>query len=233
MKHISASESLSKPVNRREFMTMAGAAALSLTVLPPGLVRGSQANSRISLGLVGCGGRGTWIAELFRKHGGYEVTAAADYFKERVDAFGAAGGVPEARRFSGLSGYKRLLDAGVDAVAIETPPYFHPQQAAAAVDAGVHVYLAKPVAVDVPGSLGIAESAAAAERKKKAFLVDFQTRTNPYFIEAVRRVHDGELGDIVFGEATYHADCPFEQWYDLLRADPINPENWIRPSPAT
>ena len=228
MKDTAASEDLSKPVNRREFMTMAGAAALSLTILPPGLVRGTQANSRIGIGLVGCGGRGTWIAELFRKHGGYEVTAVADYFRERADTFGAAVDVPEGRRFAGLSGYKRLLDAGVDAVAVETPPYFHPQQAAAAVDAGAHVYLAKPVAVDVPGSLLIAESAAAAERKKKAFLVDFQTRANPFFIEAVRRVHDGALGDIVFGEASYHADCPFEQWYDLLRADPNNPENWIR-----
>jgi hypothetical protein len=77
-------------INRRDFLGRAGAAALSLTILPPGIVRGTQANSRIRLGLVGCGGRGAWIAELFRKHGGYEITAAADYFRDRVDAFGAA-----------------------------------------------------------------------------------------------------------------------------------------------
>ena len=214
-----------RTVKRREFMAKAGAAALSMTVLRPEIVRGTQANSRIRVGLIGCGGRGAWVAGLFRKHGGYEVTAASDYFKERVDKAASALAIPESRRFSGLSGYKRLLDAGVDAVAIETPPYFHPEQAAAAVDSGAHVYLAKPVAVDVPGCDSIAASCARATAKKRVFLVDFQTRTNPAFIEAVKRVHEGALGDFVFGEAVYHAESPWEQWVDLLKADPANPES--------
>ncbi|MGZ5498354.1 MAG: twin-arginine translocation signal domain-containing protein, partial [Candidatus Aminicenantales bacterium] len=58
----------SRTVNRREFMAEAGAAALSATILPPGLVRGSQANAKIGLGLVGCGGRGVWLAKLFQKN---------------------------------------------------------------------------------------------------------------------------------------------------------------------
>ena len=215
-------------VTRREFCGRAGAAALSFTVLNPAVIRGSQADSRMRLGVIGCGGRGTWIAELFRNHGGYEITSAADYFQDRVEAFGAKFGVPAHRRFTGLSGYRRLLDAGVDAVAIESPPYFHPEQAAAAVDAGVHVYLAKPVAVDVPGCHSVGESARKAAEKRHVFLVDFQTRTNPLFIEAVTRVHQGAIGNIVFGEAFYHADCPFEQWYDLLQKDPGNAESWIR-----
>jgi len=216
------------PVNRREFMAKAGAAAVSMTILKPELVGGTQANSKIRLGLVGCGGRGGWIAGLFRKHGGYEILAVADYFKDRADEVGAALAVPEAARFTGLAGYKRVLDKGVDAVAIESPPYFHPMQAAAAVSAGAHVYLAKPAAVDVPGCLAIAASGKGASARKLTFLVDFQTRTHPAFIEAVKRVHEGELGEIVFGEAAYHADCPFEQWYELLRSDPGNPESWIR-----
>ena len=216
------------PVNRREFMAKAGAAAVSMTILKPELVGGTQANSKIRLGLVGCGGRGGWIAGLFRKHGGYEIVAVADYFKDRADEVGAALAVPEAARFTGLAGYKRVLDKGVDAVAIESPPYFHPMQAAAAVSAGAHVYLAKPAAVDVPGCLAIAASGKGASARKLTFLVDFQTRTHPAFIEAVKRVHEGELGEIVFGEAAYHADCPFEQWYELLRSDPGNPESWIR-----
>ena len=111
-------------IDRRAFCTRAGAAALSLAVLPSAVVRGSQANSRVKLGVVGCGGRGTFVAELFQAHGGYEISAAADYFPEQVDAFGAKLGVAPARRFSGLSGYRRVLDAGVDAVAIESPPFF-------------------------------------------------------------------------------------------------------------
>jgi myo-inositol 2-dehydrogenase / D-chiro-inositol 1-dehydrogenase len=217
-----------EPLARRDFLSRAGAAALSLTILPAGLVRGAQAAGRIRLGVIGCGGRGSWIAALFRRHGGYEITAAADYFPDRVDAFGAAHGVPTGRRFTGLSAYKRLLESGLDAVAIESPPYFHPEQAAAAVDAGVHVYLAKPAAVDVPGTLSIEQSAARAAEKKRVFLVDFQTRTNPYYIEAVRRVREGGLGDIVFGEALYHADCPFESYYDLWRGGADDAESRLR-----
>ena len=217
-----------KTVKRREFMAKAGAAALSMTILRPGLVRGTQANSKIRVGLVGCGGRGGWIAGLFKKHGGYEVTAAADYFKERVDEVGTALAIPESRRFTGLSSYKRLLDSGVDAVVIETPPYFHPAQAAAAVDAGVHVYLAKPVAVDVPGCDSIARSGKKASAKNRAFLVDFQTRAHPSFIEAIQRVHQRGLGDLLFGEAVYHAESPWEQYYDIVRAEPGNSEVRLR-----
>jgi predicted dehydrogenase len=213
-----------KGCSRREFMARASAAALSATVLPAGLGRGFEAKAVIRLGLVGCGGRGVWIAKLFQKHGGYELAAVADYFEERANAAGEALGVPGSRRFTGLSGYKRLLDSRVDAVVIETPPYFHPEQAAAAVDAGAHVYVAKPAAVDVPGCHAIAKSGKKATAKKRAFLVDFQTRTHPSFITAVTKVHEGGLGDLVFGEAQYHAESPWEEYYGPLAADPGNAE---------
>jgi myo-inositol 2-dehydrogenase/D-chiro-inositol 1-dehydrogenase len=214
----------SRTVNRREFMAKAGAAAVSAAVLPSGIARGFQANAKIRLGLIGCGGRGVWIAKLFQEHGGYEVAALADYFREKTDAAGEALGVPAARRFTGLSGYKRLLEAGVDAVAIESPPYFHPEQAAAAVDAGAHVYVAKPIAVDVPGCHAIGRSAEKAASKRRVFLVDFQTRTHPSFITAIAKVRQGGLGDLVFGEAQYHAESPWEQYYEPLAGDPGNPE---------
>ncbi len=215
-------------ISRRRFIGQAGAAAVSVAILKPDLVRGTQANSKIRLGVVGLGGRGSWIAGLFQKHGGYEIVAAADYFQDRLESFGTKFSVPASRLFSGLSGYKRLLDAGVEAMAIESPPYFHPEQAAAAVEARVHAYLAKPVAVDVPGCHSISESGRKASAGKRAFFIDFQTRANPIFIEALKRVHDGALGELVFGEAVYHADCPFEQWFDLLTKDPDNPESRMR-----
>lgn len=176
-------------------------------------------NSTIDLGVIGCGGRGTWIANLFQKHGGYNIVAAADYFPDRVNAFGDKLGVPAARRFAGLSAYRRLLEQKVDAVAIESPPYFHPLQAADAVAAGKHVYLAKPVAVDVPGCKTIEHSAAKASANRLCFLVDFQTRANEFFTEALRRVHDGALGRFAFGEATYHADDPFLEQAQHVRAN--------------
>ncbi len=65
-------------LNRRQFLKNAGGSAVSLAMIKPGSVRSSQANSRIRLGLIGCGGRGTWIAALFPAHGGYALTALAD-----------------------------------------------------------------------------------------------------------------------------------------------------------
>ena len=215
-------------ITRRRFIAGAGAAALSFSVIKPELVRGYDANSKVDLGLIGCGGRGIWIANLFKEHGGYNIVAGADYFQDRVDRLGELG-VEQARRYTGLSGYRRLLEGKVDAVAIESPPYFHPEQAAAAVDAGCHTYVAKPLAVDVPGCHSIGESGKKATRKKLCFLIDFQTRADPFYIEALRRLHEEKaLGDIAFGEAIYHADCPFKRMYDSWRADPDGAENRLR-----
>jgi len=213
-------------LSRRGFMAGAGAAALSFVVARPDVVRGA-AGSKINLGLIGCGGRGTWIADLFKQHGGYNLAAVADYFQDRADSAGEKLGVPSANRFSGLSGYKKLLEK-VDAVAIISPPYFHPEQAAAAVDAGLHVYLAKPIAVDAPGCRSIGESGKRASKNKRCFLVDFQTRADEFYVEALKRVRDGALGDFVFGESIYHADCPFQRMYDTWRSGPDNPENRLR-----
>ena len=154
-------------LSRRQFLAGSSAAAFSLTLLRPGLVSGSQVNSKITLGVIGCGSRGSWITDLFLQHGGYQVAAAGDYFQDKVDGFGERFRVESAHRYTGLSCYKRVLDSKVDAVVIESPPYFHPEHAAAAVDAGVHVYTAKPIAVDVPGCQSIAasgEKAAADQR---------------------------------------------------------------------
>lgn len=207
-----------KNVSRRRFLKDAGGAAVAFSVLEPGLARGSGASATVDLGIIGCGGRGTWIANLFQKHGGYNIVAAADYFQDRVDNLGGKIGVPASRRFTGLSGYRRLLEQKVDAVAIESPPFFHPIHAADAVAAGKHVYLAKPVAVDVPGCRTIEESAAKATTGRLCFLVDFQTRANEFFIEALRRVHGGALGRFAFGEATYHAEDPFGEQAQYARS---------------
>ncbi len=215
------------PLSRRRFIST-GAGAATVLVMKPELVRGSQANSKIALGLIGCGGRGAWIADLFLKHGGYELVAVHDYFADRVNACGDKFNVPQNRRFTGLAGYKQLLESKVDAVAIISPPYFHPEQAAAGVAAGVHVYLAKPIAVDVPGCQSVAASGKKATDRKQCFLVDFQTRTDPYYQEAIKRVQYGDIGRIVCGEAVYIAGFPFDQQIKYLRADPMNPENRLR-----
>jgi myo-inositol 2-dehydrogenase / D-chiro-inositol 1-dehydrogenase len=212
---------------RREFLTTAAAIGAPLLVSPRAAF-GSQANSRLTLGAIGCGGRGTWIADLFQKHGGYEIRAAADYFQDRVDQLGAKFQVPPERRHTGLEGYRRVLESDVDAVVIETPPYFHPRQAKEAVEAGKHVYLAKPAAVDVPGCRTVEESGRKATEKQRCFLVDFQTRTDPFYREAVKRAQYGDIGRIVCGEASYFCGPTFDEQIKWLTEKPGDPEVRLR-----
>ena len=115
---------------------------------------------------------------------------------------------------------------------IESPPYFHPEQAAAAVEAGKHVYLAKPVAVDVPGCLSIEASGRKATAQKLCFLVDFQARTLPIFQDAVQQIHQGELGQIVSVEAAYQTGPVGTEVDKARRADPKSVELRLRAWPT-
>jgi myo-inositol 2-dehydrogenase / D-chiro-inositol 1-dehydrogenase len=215
-------------ITRRRFIAGTGASVLAFTVLKPELVGAADANSKIDYGLIGCGGRGKWIADLFQKNGGYNLVAVADYFQDHTDEAGAKFKVPAAKRYTGLSGYRKLLEQKLDAVVIETPPYFHPEHAAAGVEAGKHVYLAKPIAVDVPGCLTVDESGKKATAKKLCFQVDFQTRANKLYQAAVTAVHGGVIGKIVSAEANYQCDATWGGMDAVLRKDPKNPEVRLR-----
>ncbi len=188
-------------VSRRRFL--GGGLAAAASALPclaqekaAASAKPADFKRKIKLGVIGNGGRGGWIAKLFQKHGGYTLWAVADYFQEAADKCGDALGVDKARRFSGLSGYKKVIESGVEAVALETPPCFIPEHARAAVEAGLHVYMAKPVAVDVPGALQIEAAGRLATQKQRCFLVDYQMPTDPVNIEVARRVREGGLGKL-------------------------------------
>jgi predicted dehydrogenase len=209
-------------------MASTGLSVVGATLLKPGLVFGAEANSKIDIGLIGCGQRGKWIADLFIKNGSYNLVGVADYFADRVNEAGEKFGVPAERRFTGLNGYRKLLEQKLDAVVIESPPFFHPIQAADAVSAGKHVYCAKPIAVDVPGCQTMAESGRRATANKLVLLIDFQTRANPAYQKAVQNVKNGMIGKLVSGEATYICGPTWEGMAPALRKDPKNPENQLR-----
>jgi myo-inositol 2-dehydrogenase / D-chiro-inositol 1-dehydrogenase len=217
----------SSEISRRQFF--GGVAAATATVaLAPEPLRAAETQTKLNWGLVGCGGRGSWIANLFQRHGGCNLVAVADYFEDRVNSVGDKFQIPPERRFTGISGYKRLLDQKLDAVAIQSPAYFHPEHAAAAVDAGKHVYLAKPVAVDVPGCLTIAKAGRRATEKGLIFLVDFQTRANTHYQKAIQLVHNGLIGQIASGEATYLCGPTFTGIAAALQKNPTDPETRLR-----
>jgi len=181
-------------LTRRRFVAKVGMTTASWMMIKPALVRGTQANTRIKTGYLGLGGRGSWIARHLKAHGGYELKAVGDYFDQVVQKVGAELGVAAKNRFSGLSGYKRVINSDVEAVFCLTPPYCFPEHVTEAVTAGRHVYIAKPMGCDVPGCLKIADMARRATANKQVFLCDFQTRTNEFYKEAVKRVQQGDIG---------------------------------------
>jgi len=188
---------------RRRFLETSAAAGL--LILRPQTVFGTQANSAVEIGLLGCGSRGRWIGGFFQEHTGARVVALGDVFADMAQATQQKLNATSARMYIGLDAYRALADSKLDAVVVETPEYFHPEHVAAAVDARKHVYMSKPLAVDVPGCLSIRRSGQRAQANQRCLLVDFQTRVRPVFQEAVARVRRGDIGVPVLGHVYYHA----------------------------
>src|SRR6266496_362067 len=197
--------------DRRKFLGLAAPAA-GMMFMKPHLVFGSEANSAVRVGLLGCGGRGTEDASNL-VNAGARVVALADLFQDQLDAarthfdqlqqakgFAA---LDSSQLFVGPKAYEQIAGSkDVDAIVIATPPYYHPPHLEAVVAAGKHVYLEKPVAVDVPGAHKVIEIGKRAQGKL-SLDVGFQIRDCPPFVELVNRIHNGALGTIVCGEAYY------------------------------
>jgi predicted dehydrogenase len=178
----------------------------------------------MNLAITGCGHRGDFVGSLFVKHTNTEVVALHDYFEDRVNTLGDKLKVDPKRRFTGLDGYHQLLEKDVDVVAVMSPPYFHPDQSVTTLEAGKHLYLSKPIAVDVPGCKKILK-AAGKVGKDRRILVDFQTRNDPLFREAATRVHAGDIGQPVLGHVYYQA--PRLQQHDKGSGETARLRNWV------
>ena len=206
------SENSSNLLDRRKFLKSAATTA-GVILIKPSLVRGTAANSAVRVGLLGCGGRGTEDATNLVDTGKARIVALADLFRDQLDAAHAhfdqmqqAKGYPAidaSQLFLGPRAYEQIAQSKeVDAIVIATPPYYHPPHLETVIAAGKHVYLEKPVAVDVPGALRVVEIGKRANGKL-SLDVGFQIRDCPPFVEMVRRIHAGALGNIVCGEAHY------------------------------
>jgi len=203
-------------IGRREFIG-ASVAAAGVTILKPRLVFGSQANSAVLLGQLGCGGRGRSVMSSFLENTDAVLTAIGDAFpdqlesgKQRLDEVSAKFGKPAvdpSRLFKGLDAYKALFASkDVDALYVATPPWFHPLHLEAAIAAGKHVYLEKPVAVDVPGAKKVMELGERA-RGKLSLAVGFQIRHASAYVELAKRIHEGQIGQPVSGAIHYFASA--------------------------
>src|SRR6266850_34658 len=223
-------------LDRRKFIGVAAGTAGAMFI-KPGLVHGAAANSAVRVGLLGCGGRGTEDASNLVDTGGARVVALADLFQDQLDkARESFNKMQQAKGYPALDGAQLFVGPDafhhiaalkeLDAIVIATPPYYHPRHLEAAVAAGKHVYLEKPVAVDVPGAKKVIEIGKRADGKL-SLDVGFQIRDCPPFVEMVKRIHGGALGKIVCGESHYFASYLERPTWPEASAVERRLRNWV------
>ncbi len=190
--------------DRRQFVKTTGGALAALAA--PRFVHAAGQDT-LRVGLVGCGGRGTGAAlNCVQSSPGVVIHAMGDLFPDRVRSsheklsgggIGDAFQVTEERLFTGFDAYQGVLASGVDVVILATPPHFRPAHLRAAVEAGVHVFTEKPVAVDGAGVRSVLETARMAQEQGLAIVAGTQRRYQEPYREALKRVHDGAIGELV------------------------------------
>lgn len=192
-------------LSRRKFVagTTAAAAASTFTIIKPGAVRGSQANSTVEIGFVGCGGQGTRDAELLEQTKGAKIVAVADYFQDQLDKARTKFNVDPKRAHVGVNGYKEVMGSNVDAVLLVTPPGFRPEHFKAAVAAKKHVFMEKPLAVDVPGVHEILEAGEKATKQKLTVIVGLQRHYSKAYRKCKELIDQGALGTIVMAHSAW------------------------------
>jgi predicted dehydrogenase len=189
----------------------AGSALAGLSVTRSAFAGGSEL---LKVGLVGCGGRGTGAAEqALTADSNTKLVAMADAFRDQIEtslselkssAVGDRVEVPEDQRFAGFDAYKSVIDA-VDVVLLATPPGFRPIHFAYAVEKGKHAFVEKPMAVDGPGLRQFLEAAKLSKEKGLCAAHGFCWRYYGPRRELMKRVHGGDIGDIVTVETTYNS----------------------------
>jgi myo-inositol 2-dehydrogenase/D-chiro-inositol 1-dehydrogenase len=201
-------------MGRRNFLGVTAAAG-GLLLVKPSQVRGTQANSALRVGLLGCGGRGTHVADVLLEHPNTRMVALADLFADQLEngkhhfdeIAGGKGyaGIDTRLMFKGSKAFRRVAECKeVDLIILSTPDYFHPQHLEAVVEAGKHVYCEKPAAVDVVGCKRFLEIGKRAEGRL-SLDVGFNVRHAPPFAELVRRIHAGAIGEVAAVSSFYHA----------------------------
>lgn len=209
--------------SRRDFIRgsswlLAGAVPAALAHASAPAVASAQP---LRIGLIGCGQRGRAAAghALASQHAQVQLVAIADLFDDRLQQasralkskFADKYMVDSSRRFSGLDGYRQLLDTDVDLVILATAPIFRPTHVAAAVQAGKHLFAEKPIAVDAAGVRGFLEACGQARYRELAVAVGFQRRHMASYIETIERLRQGAIGQLTSAMTRCNRPAPREQ----------------------
>ncbi len=224
-------------MNRREFVHGAAGATSGILLLKPGTAFAYAANSAVRLGLLGCGNRGTHVAESFSQNTVAQVVALADLFPDQLEAGHAhfnglnssLGRAPidASLLFRGPQAYEQLAgSADIDLIQISTPPFFHVEHLGAGVAAGKHVYCEKPVGIDVVQARQ-ALAIAGQVHPEQSVDVGFQCRSAPPIAAIAERIQNGALGKIASIAAYYFAPASLEKAAPGASADEHRLRNWL------
>lgn len=169
----------------------------------------------LKLSLIGCGGRGTGAAnQALIADEGVKLIAMADVFPDKLDSSlerlsarydSSRVDVPKEHKFIGFDAYKKAIELA-DVVILATPPGFRPIHFEAAVDAGKHVFMEKPVATDSPGIRKVLEAGKKAQQKDLNVVVGLQRRYQTDYREISKRIHGGEIGKIMSGQVFWNEE---------------------------
>lgn len=216
-------------ISRRQVMAASAGAALASVVIPA--VHAAGTSETIRVGLLGCGRRGRGAAQdCIRSAADLELTALGDVFQDNLNQAqgelkGALGDKYKATPdtcFAGFDAYQKMLDSNIDVILMCVPPGFRPLHLAAAVKAGKHVFMEKPVAVDPVGVRSVIASAEEAEKKGLAIVAGTQRRHQFHYIETMKRIRDGAIGRLVAAEVYWQGDYDYytppqrkPEWSDM------------------
>lgn len=206
-------------INRRDFLKASAITAAGAAILGAGNYAWAQGSDKIRIGVIGCGGRGGGAAmDAMHSSDNVEIVSMGDLFRDRLD--GAFNGLknnvannPDLQKkfkvtpettFVGWDAYLDVINSGVDMVILATPPGFRPMHLKAAVDAGKHVFMEKPVAVDAPGIRMCLQAAEDAKRKNLGIVAGTQRRHQAPYVATIQRIHDGAIGEIVSAQCYWN-----------------------------
>lgn len=202
-------------LDRRTLLKTSAAATGSLALSSFANGHGSE---KVRIGLIGCGGRGTGAAgDCIEADPAVELVAMGDLFADRVASSkrdlgnrlerlgrSEAQKTTDETSFAGWDAYKKVIDSDVDVIVTATPPAFRPMVFEAAIAAGKHVFMEKPVAVDPPGVRRVIAAAKAAKEKNLSVVAGTQRRHQKSYLETLKRIQDGAIGEVVAAQCWWN-----------------------------
>ena len=223
-------------LGRRLFV--AGAAAGAVPLIMPSFARAAgRREETLTVGVIGCGGRGTGAArDALEASTDVRIVALGDVFPDRLEQsrsnlmqFDAARAtVAESNCFSGFDAYRGVLSTDCDIVILETPPGFRPDHFVAAIAAGKHVFTEKPVAVDGTGIRKVLAAGEEADRKGLCVVAGTQRRHENSYLAAMAKLHGGAIGEMVAGRCYWNMGGLWNVAPDPARSEMENQcRNWL------